>query len=147
MRIVLMGPPGAGKGTQAARLAAKFGMAHLSSGDIFRAEKASGSALGKEMARYMQAGQLVPDATVVAVMAKAVTGSNAPGGLLLVTNVDGTRPFHNKLEFILDWNLIYRTGRQLAALRPDAVTAEACTVTADLSGVNVFLEIRKPANE
>jgi extracellular factor (EF) 3-hydroxypalmitic acid methyl ester biosynthesis protein len=71
----------------------------------------------------------------------------AAGGLLLVTNVDGTRPFHNKLEFILDWNLIYRTGPQLAALRPDAVTAEGCTVTADLSGVNVFLEIRKPANE
>ena len=70
----------------------------------------------------------------------------APGGLLLVTNVDGTRPFHNKLEFILDWNLIYRTGPQLADLRPDPVDREACTVTADLSGVNVFLEIRKPAN-
>jgi extracellular factor (EF) 3-hydroxypalmitic acid methyl ester biosynthesis protein len=71
----------------------------------------------------------------------------APGGLLLVTNVDGTRPFHNKLEFILDWNLIYRTGRQLAGLKPEIVSADACTVTADLSGVNVFLEIRKPANE
>jgi len=71
----------------------------------------------------------------------------APGGLLLATNVDGTRPFRNKLEFILDWNLIYRTGPQLAGLRPDTVAAEACTVTADLSGVNVFLEIRKPENE
>lgn len=71
----------------------------------------------------------------------------APGGLLLVTNVDGTRPFRNKLEFILDWNLIYRTGPQLAELRPDVVAADACTVTADLSGVNVFLEIRKPSNE
>lgn len=83
MRIVLMGPPGAGKGTQAKRLAERFGMAHLSSGDIFRAEKAGGSPLGREMARYMDVGQLVPDEIVVEVMAKAVTGSSAAGGLLL----------------------------------------------------------------
>jgi len=83
MRIVLMGPPGAGKGTQAKRLAEKFEMAHLSSGDIFRAEKASGSELGQELAKYMDAGQLVPDETVVRLMAKAITQADAPGGLLL----------------------------------------------------------------
>jgi extracellular factor (EF) 3-hydroxypalmitic acid methyl ester biosynthesis protein len=68
----------------------------------------------------------------------------APGGLLLVTNVDCTRPFRNKLEFILDWNLIYRQGRDLAALRPDFVPADRCAVKADLTSVNVFMEIRKP---
>jgi len=78
-----MGPPGAGKGTQAKRLAARFDMAHLSSGDIFRAEKISGSDLGAELARYMDAGLLVPDETVVRVMAKAITDSHAAGGLLL----------------------------------------------------------------
>ena len=83
MRIVLMGPPGAGKGTQAKRLADKFSMAHLSSGDIFRAEKASGSELGKKMAEFMNAGALVPDDIVVSVMAKAITQSQAGGGLLL----------------------------------------------------------------
>ena len=83
MRIVLMGPPGAGKGTQAKRLAQTFQMAHLSSGDIFRAEKASGSALGRELASYMNSGALVPDATVVRIMAKAIAQSAAPGGLLL----------------------------------------------------------------
>jgi len=83
MRIVLMGPPGAGKGTQAKRLADKFNMAHLSSGDIFRAEKASGSELGKKMAEFMNAGALVPDDIVVSVMAKAITQSQAGGGLLL----------------------------------------------------------------
>jgi len=76
-----MGPPGAGKGTQAKRLAEKFKLAHLSSGDIFRAEKTSGSALGVRLAQYMDAGQLVPDDVVVSVMAKAVT--SAAGGLLL----------------------------------------------------------------
>jgi adenylate kinase len=78
-----MGPPGAGKGTQAQRLAEKFRMAHLSSGDIFRAEKASGSPLGQELSRYMEAGELVPDETVVSVMAKAIRETDAAGGLLL----------------------------------------------------------------
>lgn len=78
-----MGPPGAGKSTQAKRLAARFDMAHLSSGDIFRAEKASGSDLGTELARHMAAGLLVPDETVVRVMAKAIADSRAAGGLLL----------------------------------------------------------------
>jgi adenylate kinase len=78
-----MGPPGAGKGTQAKLLAERFGLAHLSSGDLFRAEAASGSPLGQELGRYMKAGQLVPDATVVAVMAKAIASCQAPGGILL----------------------------------------------------------------
>ena len=78
-----MGPPGAGKGTQAKRLVDRFGMVHLSSGDIFRAEKASGSDLGRKLAEYMTAGQLVPDDIVVEVMARAVTTSDAEAGLLL----------------------------------------------------------------
>ena len=74
MRIVLMGPPGAGKGTQAARLVETFGMKHLSSGDIFRAEKDSGSELGRKLADIMATGALVPDEIVVEMMAKAITG-------------------------------------------------------------------------
>ncbi|MHC4561938.1 MAG: adenylate kinase family protein, partial [Planctomycetota bacterium] len=81
MRLVLMGPPGAGKGTQAKRLAERFEMAHLSSGDIFRAERASGSELGEQLAGYMDAGQLVPDELVVAIMAGAITAHS--GGLML----------------------------------------------------------------
>ncbi len=78
-----MGPPGAGKGTQAKRLFERFGMVHLSSGDIFRAEKAGGSDLGRKLAEYMGAGQLVPDDIVVEVMARAITDSDAEAGLLL----------------------------------------------------------------
>ena len=81
MRIVLMGPPGAGKGTQAQRLAEQLGMTHLSSGDIFRAEKASGSPLGQRVSEIMARGELVPDDVVVDVMARAVSEVN--GGLLL----------------------------------------------------------------
>lgn len=83
MRIVLLGPPGAGKGTQAKRLAETFDMRHLSSGDILRAEKASGSELGKKLAEYMNAGKLVPDDVVVDVMAKAIAAPSDSSGLLL----------------------------------------------------------------
>ena len=76
-----MGPPGAGKGTQAERLVKEFGMRHLSSGDIFRAEKTSGSELGERLASYMDAGELVPDDVVVEMMAKAIT--QAGGDLML----------------------------------------------------------------
>lgn len=83
MRIVLLGPPGAGKGTQAKRLAETFNMRHLSSGDILRAEKASGSELGAALASYMDAGKLVPDDVVVGVMAKAIAAPSDSDGLLL----------------------------------------------------------------
>ncbi|MBN1942263.1 MAG: adenylate kinase [Phycisphaerae bacterium] len=82
MRIVLMGPPGAGKGTQAARLVETFGLKHLSSGDIFRAEKASGSQLGKKLAEIMAAGALVPDEIVVEMMAKAIAAVGDDGLML-----------------------------------------------------------------
>ena len=78
-----MGPPGAGKGTQAKRLAERFGMAHLSSGDIFRATKAGDPELARELAEYMDAGRLVPDDIVVDIMTRAITAADAPGGLLL----------------------------------------------------------------
>ena len=70
----------------------------------------------------------------------------APDGSLLVTNVDGTRPFRNKLEFILDWNLIYRNAKELSEFKPEAAPIEACSVRSDLTSVNVFLEVRKHEN-
>ncbi len=83
MRIVLMGPPGAGKGTQAKRLVEKFGFVHLSSGDIFREVKASGSELGQKLAEYMSSGALVPDEIVVEMMAGAIAKADGDGGLML----------------------------------------------------------------
>ncbi|MER3405594.1 MAG: adenylate kinase, partial [Chloroflexota bacterium] len=68
MYVVLMGPPGAGKGTQAARLAAAFGLCHLSTGDILRQAVASGTPLGRQAKEYMERGLLVPDEIMVRIV-------------------------------------------------------------------------------
>lgn len=83
MNIVLFGPPGAGKGTQATRLADGFGFEHLSSGDVLRAERAAGTPLGQQVAAYMDAGQLVPDELVIEVILRRVVNSDAEAGVLL----------------------------------------------------------------
>jgi len=70
----------------------------------------------------------------------------APGGLLLVTNVDAAKPFRHSMDYILEWHLICRNRQQMQGLLPDATPAPAWQVGADVTGVNLFLEIRKPAS-
>jgi adenylate kinase len=72
VRIVLLGAPGAGKGTQCKRIAEKYDLLHLSSGDILRQERAAGSALGRKAQKYMDSGELVPDEVIVEMMAGAI---------------------------------------------------------------------------
>ena len=67
-RVVLMGPPGAGKGTQAVVVAARLGIPHVSTGDIFRANVTEGTPLGIEAKRYMDAGEYVPDSVTNAMV-------------------------------------------------------------------------------
>lgn len=69
MIVILLGAPGSGKGTQSMRLAAKYGFQHLATGDIFRAEIAQGTELGKKAQDYVKAGKLVPDAIVTEMVA------------------------------------------------------------------------------
>jgi len=81
MKLILLGPPGAGKGTQCKRIVDKYGTAHLSSGDILRAERAAGSELGKKAQGYMDRGDLVPDDLIIDMMIGAV--KKAPKGYVL----------------------------------------------------------------
>jgi len=81
MRLILLGPPGAGKGTQCKRIIEKFNIVHLSSGDILRAERTNGSDLGKKAQSYMDSGALVPDGLIIDMMVKAMT--SAPRGYVL----------------------------------------------------------------
>ena len=81
--IVLLGAPGAGKGTQAPILAERLGVPILASGDLLRAAVAAGTALGREADRYMSRGQLVPDETMVRVFLDRLEAADAQGGAIL----------------------------------------------------------------
>ncbi|MER0241257.1 adenylate kinase [Streptomyces sp. HSW2009] len=83
MRIVLVGPPGAGKGTQAAYLAKNLSIPHISTGDLFRANISQGTPLGQQAQEYMKAGQLVPDEVTVGMAKDRMAQPDAEGGFLL----------------------------------------------------------------
>lgn len=83
MRIVLMGPPGAGKGTQAAVIAEKLHIPHISTGDIFRSNVGAGTPLGVEAKKYMDAGEYVPDSVTNAMVRDRLAQADAFNGFLL----------------------------------------------------------------
>jgi adenylate kinase len=83
LNLILLGPPGAGKGTQAERLRADFGLAHLSTGDMLRAQVSEGTELGKEAQRYMHAGELVPDEVIIGMIMQRIGDADAREGFLL----------------------------------------------------------------
>lgn len=83
MRLVLVGPPGAGKGTQAERLAERLEVPHISTGDLFRANLGEMTKLGLEAKKYMDAGNLVPDEVTVAMVRDRLTQEDAAKGFLL----------------------------------------------------------------
>jgi adenylate kinase len=97
MRMILVGPPGAGKGTQAARLVEQFRIPHISSGDMLRAAVKEGTDLGKEAKRYMDAGGLVPDDVVIGMILERIAKPDCANGFML----DGfprTRPQAEALD-------------------------------------------------
>ena len=83
MNIVLLGPPGAGKGTQAARIVEKYNVPHISTGDIFRANIKAGTELGKRAQEYMNRGELVPDELVVEIATDRLAADDCKEGFLL----------------------------------------------------------------
>ena len=68
----------------------------------------------------------------------------APGGLLVATNVHVCNPRRLTMEYVMEWNLIYRDSAQMAALQPERATADDLFISSDDTGVNVYVEVRKP---
>ncbi|HWG09740.1 MAG TPA: adenylate kinase [Solirubrobacteraceae bacterium] len=109
LNLILLGPPGAGKGTQAERLRDDFGLPHISTGDMLRSEVAGGSELGDRAKRYMEAGELVPDEVIVGMITGRVGEEDARDGFLLdgfPRNAEQAQALAEALE---------RLGRRLTA--------------------------------
>lgn len=83
MRILLIGAPGSGKGTQAVRIADNYGITHISSGDLLRHHVTEGTTIGKAVKEYVDRGDLVPDAFVMDMLRKPVIAANESGGYVL----------------------------------------------------------------
>jgi adenylate kinase len=83
MRLLLLAPPGGGKGTQGERLAGRLGVQHISAGELLRAQARADTAVGREIAAYQQRGDLVPDAIVFEVLTPVVVAAVARGGYIL----------------------------------------------------------------
>lgn len=83
MRLLFIGPPGAGKGTQAGKVAARLGIPHVSTGEMFRDHVARDTDLGKQVKAIMEAGDYVPDEVTVAMLSERISQSDADGGYIL----------------------------------------------------------------
>lgn len=101
MRLILLGPPGVGKGTQASAIVKKYNIPHISTGDIFRANIKEGTELGKKAKEYMDKGLLVPDELVVSIVKDRLTKEDCVKGFLL----DGFPRTINQAE-VLDKELL-----------------------------------------
>lgn len=125
MRMILVGPPGAGKGTQAGALVNRFGISHISTGDMLRAAVSQGTTLGKQADGYMKAGGLVPDDLVIAMVIERIQQPDCAEGFML----DGfprTRPQAEALDTELE-----KAGLALDVVLqievPDALIVERIT--------------------
>jgi adenylate kinase len=115
MNIVLLGAPGAGKGTQAARIIDTYGLPHISTGDILRAAVKAGTPLGAEAKRYMDSGELVPDSVVIGLVKARLSEPDTDKGFIL----DGFPRTTNQAEAL---------DRELESLGKEIDSAIAITV-------------------
>ncbi len=119
MRVIFLGSPGAGKGTQAAVLKDRYGLAHISTGDILRENVRSGTALGKTAKKYMDSGGLVPDDVIIAMMKERLQEPDCRGGFILdgfprtVPQAEALDRLLDGMGITLDGVILFEIPRQL----------------------------------
>jgi len=132
VNLLVLGPQGAGKGTQAKRISSEYGIPHVSTGDMFRAEQAAGTEFGKRVGEIMATGQLVPDELTIAMIQNRLNQPDASPGFVL----DGF-PRNLAQAEALD-AMLGRIGRGLDAILffdlPDEVGLERALKRAELEG-------------
>jgi len=132
MNLILLGPPGAGKGTQAERLREDFNLPHIATGDMLRAEVREGTELGERAKRYIEAGDLVPDEVIIGMITRRISDGEAADGFLL----DGF-PRNEQQAHALEGALERLDRRLTAALLIDVPDGE---VVRRLSGRRVCVK-------
>lgn len=137
MRLLIMGPPGAGKGTQAAMICEEFGVPHVSTGDLFRLNLTQGTALGQEAKKYMDAGEYVPDSVTNGMVRERLKEADTKDGFLLdgyprtvaqVAELDGmlsSKPLDRVIELTADTDVVVERllGRAIEQGRADDTEA------------------------
>jgi adenylate kinase len=133
MRLLIMGPPGAGKGTQAAMICEEFGIPHVSTGDLFRLNLTQGTALGLEAKKYMDAGEYVPDSVTNGMVRERLKDADTQVGFLLdgyprtvaqVAELDGmlsSKPLDRVIELTANTDVVVKRllGRAIEQGRAD----------------------------
>lgn len=147
MRLILIGPPGAGKGTQAEYLVERFQIPHISSGDMLRAAVAAGTALGKQADGFMKAGQLVPDELVIAMIIERTAQPDCAKGFVL----DGfprTRPQAEALAVDLEKAGVTLDAVVLIEVPDSRIVERVCGRCMDPeTGVIYHLQFKPPPSD
>ncbi len=126
MRMIFIGPPGAGKGTQCKRLVARFGVPHISTGDMFRAAVKAGTPLGREAETYMKSGRLVPDEVTIGLVRERIAQDDAKNSGFLLDGFPRTVPQAVALEAALAADGVELDGVLLLEV-PDDLIVERIT--------------------
>jgi adenylate kinase len=153
VRVLLLGPPGAGKGTQAQKLADKLGIPHISTGDLFRTNISHGTKLGLEAKRYLDAGDLVPSELTNALVDDRLDEPDAAGGFILdgyPRSLEQARALHDMLErrgTRIDAVLEFRVSQEVLLERLNGRGRADDTEEVILNRMNVYRDETAPLLE